>query len=261
MLSQRPSIHLPPWHSESFLVHLVLRFNLLIGPVVQMAAPHVHQHLIANNIPVNLFDAGGHALSDEFRVHRLLVPNFDTDCAACCACYLIEHRGYGYVQFLNDARVTYGQALEETSCIICGPRGPRGVNCLVYTQPDITVGTPIARPVLRSHSYQLYSTDGQGVALTSLAVGATLNARIEAIAVERIMTPLQLSGCTFSYKDAALLELERQARGAPSLVGTCRIKVDALSLLEDEDAEDENEGPIDRGVEAIAEELGSGLRI
>ncbi len=183
-------------------------------------AEHNHQEA-QQALPgnVELIDSGLSDQSREFRQLYEINPPFDIECAGCCWQFLVKERRYGRA---DDARkVKFGNA--NTSCYVDGCQGRAGVHGVVKTRQDINLGGCGPRPLQNYHSYQLY---GPPQALSGLAVGVNLTARIEAISMPGLKAKgaEKIQGCYFSYADAALLELYRengQPNPLPSLRGQC----------------------------------------
>lgn len=174
-----------------------------------------HNHEKADQSLSGKIDAnsGYSDFSKNFKQWSEVTPTFDITCAGCCWEYLHSRRGYSTAK---DARMVKFKT-PVTSCYVDGVQSRNGKNGVVKTGTDINLGKIGPRPVDASHSYQLYGKK----APSGLAVGAHMTARIEAIAVTKLISSDKVEGCYFNYADAALLELYREKEGKPSLEGQC----------------------------------------
>eukprot|EP00735_Rhodelphis_limneticus_P009058 TRINITY_DN2510_c0_g1::TRINITY_DN2510_c0_g1_i1::g.19211::m.19211 TRINITY_DN2510_c0_g1::TRINITY_DN2510_c0_g1_i1::g.19211 ORF type:complete len:361 (+),score=12.43 TRINITY_DN2510_c0_g1_i1:40-1083(+) len=160
-------------------------------------------------------DSGRDQTSTAFERLLTVRPPFRISCAGCCATYL-KTRFYD-LRITDDAHVAYG-VNPTVLCGVDGPRPPRGMCGLVWTDSDPDLVKSI-RPVCNSISYQFYQANA---APLGSRLGANLVARIEAIAVKKVRRR-HLEGCYFSYCAAALLEFERASRGVESLRGVVSV--------------------------------------
>ena len=130
------------------------------------------------------------------------------NCAQCCCYFLEVDRGYGVIHGRAPC-VAFGEEQTTTLC---------KVDVTSQNNGEVKTKELEGHKILALHdwrSYRIYN--GPPIAL---AQQHDLPVRLETIAVDQLQRQEQLSGCHFSYADAALLEVYRRIKGKDSLRGT-----------------------------------------
>ena len=213
-----------------------------------MAVP-VHNHGPDYHPELRLIHTGVSEHTLRFRewLQEQDIPiNVNIHSAIACCYFLVEERGYELINHQMEPCVMYG-GQPITSCYVDGPQGPNGKYGVVKTPHSHHLGAPTIRPVCKSHSYQFY-----GPAPAALALGQNLTARLEAIAVTQLTGQEELSGCYFSYADAALLEVYRKGKDEGSLGGKVSHQQGEMKkeVQDEEEVEDESED-LSKGVSEL----------
>lgn len=139
------------------------------------------------------------------------ITGWKINCAQCCCYFLQNERGYDLINGMPP-RVEFGQEATTSCNVYVSSGGNRMVKTEHLQLPGICT-------VKNSRSYQFYGPAPS--VLGRLQQPPDFQVRLESFPVDQLERQEELSGCHFSYMEAALLEVYRKGKDKPSLTGKC----------------------------------------